>query len=795
MTDRDASSAPLPGRIGAYRIVRRLGAGGMGEVFLAEDERLQRQVAIKRVRPSGLADPHAGRRLLTEARAVAQLDHPHICSIFEVGEDEGAPFIVMPVVEGETIEARLRSGALSIVDAVDFAAQMADALDAAHARGILHRDIKPANIIVSARGQVRVMDFGLARVPATDAHSTDHETMSRLTEIGTTVGTLAYMSPEQARGELVDARSDLFSLGIVLYEMLAGRRPFEGPSPADRTAALLHADPPSLMRVRPEVPDELQRIVSKALRKSRDERYQSAADILVDLRTLLRAIQSGAGLTPAATPAITPRRRVGAIAGAAAILVAVATLTAWWTFAHRRVFDEPIRTLLVLPLVNDTGDATKEYVADAITDSLIRDLSRLPNLRVMGRQTAFQFKGKNLTPQQIATLVPVRTVMVGRLRRAGDQLAIDVEFSDTRDGSVIISRQYLEPASQAARIEVDITTDVVRDLQVQLSGNDARQIAKVSTASSEAYQLHLRARFQANLETPEALHQSVTLNKQAIALDRNYALAWLDLAEVAFELATYFEPAKAWMPEAKIAALEALRIDPDLGEAHVVLGLVALNYDWDFASAEHELMTSAGLNGRAVEMFTCTVHLLQSMKRTGEADHDIQRALAANPLSGPLHTEFGCNAYYERRYEVAIAGYRAALEIDGRSEVAIWGLGRAYGQLDKFSEALEALAKIDDAKASPIILAERGYTQARAGRTAEARRTLDRLTALKGVYVDPYLLAVVYAGLGDAPHTMSSLEAAYQDRSGFMTSMSAEPKFDFVRKTPAFIDLLKRIAA
>ena len=792
----DAANAatPLPDRIGTYRVIRRLGAGGMGEVFLAVDERLHRQVAVKRALPSALPHPQADRRLLTEARAAAQLDHPHICAIFEVGEDAGVPFIVMPVVEGETLDTRLRSGPLPVADAVDIAAQIADALVAAHARGILHRDIKPANLILNTRGQVRVMDFGLARLH--EPGEAEADTISRLTASGSAIGTAPYMSPEQARGERVDARTDLFSLGVVLYEMLAGRRPFRGGSFAETVASTLNDEPASLVRQRPDIPDELARIVAKALRKSRDERYQSATDLLVDLRALLRVLQSGPGT--AVSVRVPIHRRWPVIAGMAALVVTAAALTVWRVLSPRPGFDEEIHSLLVLPLVNDTGDAQKDYVADAITESVIRDLSHLPNLKVMGRQTAFQFKGKNLTPQQIARTVPVRAVMSGTLRRAGDQLTIDVELSDTRDGSVIISRRYLEPATQAARIEVDITQDLARDLRVQLSGPDARRLATISTANGEAYQLHLRAAFFEGLGTPAGYHQAVTLNQQALAIDRNYALAWLDLAQADLLLGIYFEAARDWMPQAKIAALEALRVDPDSSDAHVVLGLLAMIYDWDLATAERELVTSAGVNPRTIDTFSCTVHLLQSLRKPGEAGRELQQAMVADPLSGSLRTEVGCNAYYERHYDEAVAGYRAALEIDPRNEVALWGLGRAYGQLKQYGDALDALAKVDagGGMASPLTISERGYALAREGRTSEARHQLDLLNGLKDhIYVNPYLVAVVYAGLGDAPRTLSSLEAAYRDRSGLMISMSAEPKWDFIRDNPAFVDLQRRIGS
>ncbi len=543
------------------------------------------------------------------------------------------------------------------------------------------------------------------------------------------------------------------------------------------------------------MPDELPRFVSKALRKSRDERYQSAADLLVDLRSLLRVLQSVPNAAMAAGASPSSRRWV-ALVGLAVAAIAIGATTMWWTMSRRAGFNEEIHSLLVLPLVNDTGDPEKEYVAEAIAESVIRDLSHLPRLKVSGRETAFQFKGRTLTPQQIAATVPVRAVLSGRVRRAGDQLAIDVELSDTRDGSVIVSRQYLEPAAQAAKIEGDIARDVVRDLRVPLSGTDARELAKVPTTNGQAYQLYLRGQFFHNLGTPEGSHQAVDLHKQAVAIDPAFSVAWLALAQDQLQLGLFFESAKEWMPEAKISALQSLRADPDFVDAHVVLGVLALVYDWDFAAAERELSTSGGTNPRAIDTFTCTVHLMQSIK-PGQADREIQTALAADPLSGTLRTEVGCNAYYERHFDAAIAGYRAALEIDPRNEVALWGLGRAYGQLNKYGDALDALAKATtpSGAAPPIIVAEQGYVLARSGKVAEAGRVLDQLNAMsaKGIYVDPYLVSVVYAGMGDAAHALAALDRAYDARSGFMISLSTEPKWDFIRTDPAFRSLEKRV--
>jgi len=486
------------------------------------------------------------------------------------------------------------------------------------------------------------------------------------------------------------------------------------------------------------------------------------------------------------------RRRMWPIGVATAAMAIAIVGGAWWWIAHRAAPADAIDSLLVLPLENDTGDPQAAYAADAITDGIIRALSALPNLKVIGRQTAFQFRGKNLTPQQIHDAVPVRAVMSGRLRRAGDEFAIEAEVSDTRDGSVIISRQYLEPAASAARIEVDITSNLVRDLRVTISEPAAARLAKVSTTNGQAYQLHLRARALQDLQTPDGFHQALALNKQAVGIDPNFAEAWIDQAQEAFELGTYFEAARDWMPQAKIASLEALRVDPTATDPHIVLGLVALIYDWDMAAAERELVTTAGLSPATVSLFSCSVHLLQNMNKRGLADDQLVRALAVDPLSAALRSEVGCNAYYERKYDTAVKGSLDTLELDPGDVVAIWNLTRAYDQIGKYDDAIAALNRARDPL--PILVAERGYVLAKQGKAAEAKRTLDALARMRpAVYVDPYLEAEVYAGLGDGAHVVASLEAAYRDRSGLLASLSGEPKWDAFRTLPGFADVQKRI--
>ena len=795
-------SAESTQTIGGYRVISRLGAGGMGEVFLAEDARLQRQVAIKRILPASGSDEHAGRRLLTEARAAGKLDHPNICAVYEVGEDQGAPFIVMPVVEGETLASRLQAGPLPIAEAVSIAAQVADALAAAHKHGILHRDIKPANLMIGARSHARVMDFGLATI----AGPASAETVSRLTLPGSMVGTIAYMSPEQARGDHLDARSDLFSLGVVLFEMVCGSRPFERASTVDGLAALLTEPPPSLASMRPDAPLELQRVISKLLQKSRDDRYQSAADLQVDLRNLQRALESGSAQAMTATEVVSARgymKRPQRSLFVAAALGTLAAVLVWALSVNRGARPATpggavtINSLAVLPFATASGDPEKEYVADGITQTLVSSLSRLPNLKVISRNSVFAFKGKTADAKAIAQKLGVSAVMTGTIREADGKTVIDIELINASDGSLILGHQYVQaPSSSVLAMQSEIAQDVVQKLQLNVTGEDQRQLSAVATTNSQAYQRYLRGLHFARRGAPDALHQAIDLFHEALKLDPNYAQAYAGLAQAYLELGLLFEAPHDTMPKAREFANQALRLDPDLPEARIALGVVSLMYDWDWDAAAKVITANAAWSRAALEMFSCSAHILESTGKGPEAERELRRAMVADPLSPVLKAELGCGSYYRRKYDTTIAENREALELDPNYIPAYWQLGRAYGQQKQYREALDELNKVEPrtGAAIPLVTSEIAYVHAMSGRKAEARGLLKKLNAAAATeFVDPYFLATVHMGLGDTAATLASLEDAYAAKSSFMVSLVNEPKWDGIRSNPKFQDILKRV--
>jgi eukaryotic-like serine/threonine-protein kinase len=789
-----------PASIGAYRVLSRLGSGGMGEVFLAEDPRLQRHVAIKRAHT---ADPAAAERCLTEARAVARLHHPNICDVYEVGEDGSGLFIVMPVIEGDTLQTRLSHGPLPISDAVSIALQAADALAVAHAAGVLHRDIKPGNLIVNAHGQVRVMDFGLAKLASvSDPHGLA-QTAGAVTAPGSAVGTVAYMSPEQARAERVDGRSDLFSLGLVLYESVAGRHPFHASSAAAVIASLQTQDPPPLARFRSDVPDELQRIVTKLLRRSAGERYQSADDLATDLRALSRALASGSSDSTTVRAVAAHRRRVPRAAwlfAAVILLAALGGAIVWNARAPEGratpVAGAPIDSLAVLPLTNRVPGADQEFVADGITESLIRNLAQLPQLKVISRNTAFRFRNRNADAQAVGRDLRVGSVMTGSVSRVGDQLAIDVELSRVADNTVLFSRRYLQDSARAVKIEADIAQDVVASLRVVLSGSDRKVLVKEATSNANAYSHFLRGRYLLNGFNEPELVQAVDEFQAAIDADPNYAMAYSDLATTYLNLGLYFQAPTKTMTRARMLARQALTIDPDRQEPHIVLGMIQLVYDWDYPAAAREVMKADRVDPMALGLLGCTAHMLESAGQLKDAEHEIRLALQADPLSIGLNTELGCGAYYRRKYDEAIRGFNDALKLEPKNELAIWGLGRAYAQKGQYAEALAALQQGQpaDGIASPLVLSELAYVNARRGRLDLARQSLRRLTASDYPgFVDPYLVAAAYAGQGDASEVIAWLVRAVEVKSSFLPSLTEDPKWDFLRDDPRFKTIVKRV--
>jgi TolB-like protein/Flp pilus assembly protein TadD len=596
----------------------------------------------------------------------------------------------------------------------------------------------------------------------------------------------------------VDGRTDIFSLGVVLYEMIAGRRPFVGVTATHVLVSILEKDPPPLSQHSPAVPAELERMVTKALRKNREERYQVIKDLLIDLKNLQQELGSGkrepaftAGTKRGAghlVSRITSHKRAVMLTFAILIIAAVAS-------AYFSVDRTAIESVAVLPFTHDSADPDTEYLADGITESIISNLSQLSDLKVMSRTSVFRYKGRNVDPQVAGGELNVQSVLAGRLVARGDELAISVELIDLRDNSQLWGEQYSQKIGDLLHVQGEISRKVSDKLRLRLSGAEQQQLDRHFTKSAEAYQLYLRGRFWGNKFTEDGLTKAIEHFHQALQKDPDYALAYVGLADTYIVLgAEHLSPREA-MPKATAYAKKALELNPGLAEAHAASGIIKLVYDWDWQGAEKELSFSRALSSQAVESFSCSLHYADVLGRNDEAIAALRSALELDPLSLPTNLELGCASYYGRHYDQAIRQFQETLTIYPDHPALVYGIGRAYGQKKMYAEAIAQLSKMKTASGDwPPIVSELGYAYAASGKRPEAQKLLQELSEqAAGRYVDPYLFAVVNMGLGEKDQTFAWLDKAVDGRSGWLPWLKVEPKWDSLRADPRFAGLLRRV--
>lgn len=779
-------------RLGRYEIRAKLGAGGMGEVYLADDTQLGRRVAIKLLPAATTSDEHARRRLVREARAAATLDHPNICAVYEVGDADGRSFIVMQYLDGETLEARIRRQPLPIDEALTIGSQVADALVDAHGHGIVHRDIKPANIMLAARGQAKVMDFGLATVmPEADALASQAATATGLSTPGALMGTLSYMSPEQVRGDALDGRSDIFSFGATLYEMVTGHRPFAHKSSAETVSAVLTHEPPPLASFVPGAPAELERIVGKALRKDPDARYQTAKDLRIDLQHLMKRSEVAAGVPGTRRPWL-PRATIG-------VLIVAALGVGYWSLSRGASTGAPgsarMASIAVLPFVNSSHDPNADYLSVGIAESLMNSLSQLPGLRVMSRNTTLRYGSGDQDPQKVGRELHVENVLTGDVRQVGDQIVINVSLDDALDSHHIWGEQYARKLADILTVQREIAQEVSASLRLQLTPVDQQRLARRSTDDVEAYQLYLKGRYESAKHTQADLEKSIDYFNQALEKDRNYALADAGLAASFSMLGNSYLAPKEAFPQAKLYAETALRIDDSLADAHVSMGAVRLLYEWNWSEAERELNLALARNPNDEAAHNLRGYYLKARGQLDEARVETNRALELDLLSPMIGTDVGVTSYYAHHYDDAIGQIEKTTRLEPQFFISYLWLGQAYEQQKLYAKAIATFQ--DGMVASqrhPQLLASLARTYALAGQPAKARAALDELLLMaKHAYVSPYLMAVVYDGLGDKDRTFVWLDKAYRDRSFFLIWLNVEPRFDNLRDDPRFADLVRRI--
>jgi serine/threonine protein kinase/tetratricopeptide (TPR) repeat protein len=802
-----AESQPLDGQtVSHYRIVEKLGGGGMGVIYKAEDIELGRYVALKFLSDELAKDPQALERFRREARAASALNHPNICTIYEIDEHEGKRFIVMEFLEGETLKHAIASGPLELEQLLRVGIEVAEALDAAHAKGIIHRDIKPANIFLTARGHAKILDFGLAKLGSelrTAADGGGHfagTTQEILTSPGTALGTVAYMSPEQARGEELDARTDLFSFGAVLYEVGTGERAFAGNTSAVIFQAILDRAPVSPSSLNPQLDPKLEEIIMKALEKDRKMRYQGASEVRTDLARLKRDTESNRASASAGRPAshLFRRRSKAGLAVSGAVAVALIVLAVWSGFSRTR--GAAIESLAVLPFVNSSADPNTEYLSDGITESLINSLSEVRGLRVMARSTVFRYKGTEPDPQKVGQDLHVRAVLVSRLLQRGDTLVINTELVDAEKGSQLWGTQYKRKLADVLTVQEEVSRDISENLRLRLTGEEKQRLRKHSTENAEAYQLYLKGRYYSNKASLEGLKKSVDYFQQAIEKDPGHALAYAGLANSYGTLGIFsYLQSKDAFPKAKAAALKALEIDGSLAEAHAALGIAKYVYDWDWSGAESELRRAIELNPSSVDAHRTYAQYLTVRGHIEEGFAEDQRALELDPLSPQVIGTMAYHSLAARQYDDSIAQYKKAMELDPGLEWVHAQLSWAYGCKGDYAQAIAENEKAGT-EVHPITTENQlnaaglGWIYALAGRRGDARKVIDQFKELEARSdVDYYNVAVVHAGLGDNDRTFEALERAYAQRSGSLAFINADPFLKELRSDPRYQELLSRI--
>ncbi len=777
-------------RLGPYEILAPLGAGGMGEVYRAKDTRLGRDVAIKVLPEEVSSDPDRMRRFEKEAKAASALNHPNLVTLYEIGRGQLGAYIVMELVDGQTLRELLAGGSLPVKHLLAVAAQAVEGLARAHEAGIIHRDLKPENIMVTRDGFAKILDFGLAKIEGSEVSgksATHVPTASAGTAAGVVLGTVGYMSPEQASGKPVDRRSDQFSLGSILYEMASGRRAFQRQTAVETLAAIVRDEPPTLA----DAPEPLRWIIERCLAKDPAERYDSTRDLARDLAAARDRLSEG---RPQHFAGPSSRRRTVGLFAVALVALSLAVLWVVRTRSPSPAFD----SLAVLPLANAGSDPTAEYLSDGITETLIERLSRLPGMRVISRASVFRYKGKATDPQQVGRELNVRAVLTGSVLRQGEGLTIGVELADTGDGRHLWGERYVRKLSDVLAVQSEITSEICEKLRLRLRAEDRSGLERGGTQVPEAYELYLQGRYFWNRRTPEDLGRAVEFFRQALEKDSGYALAYTGLAD-AYALRGYTgygaERPREALPKARAAALEALRIDPRLAEAHTSLAHVLDNYDWNWSEAEREYRRAIELNPNYPPAHQWYALLLASMRRFDEALIEMERAKRVDPLSLIINSNQGWVLYFARRYGESIAQCRRTLEIDPRFGGAHWVLGFSYLFAGDSSKAVaEEERAVELSGENPGTRATLAYAYAVAGKPAEARAILEDLLRLsQRRYVPAFWIATAFAGLGERETAFEWLEKSYQEREGALTLLNIEPRFDSLRPDPRFQDLVRRI--
>ncbi len=790
---------------GRYEVICPLGAGGMGEVYKARDQRLGREVAIK-VLPEHLAQaPDALARFEWEARVLAALSHPNIRAIHDLAKEDQLGFAVMEYLEGVTLRHRLTQGDLSLDESLAVATDIAEGLAAAHAKGVIHRDLKPENIFFTTAGPVKILDFGLARMEERLAEERQMPVRPLETQPGLVMGTASYMAPEQVRGEVLDARCDVFAFGCLFQEMLTGERVFKGDSIAEIVAAVLKDEPPSLSHSGSGIPPEVAALVEGCLEKDLWRRLQGMKEVAMALKALrsgpvsgphavqMSAFRSGAYASNDLTQAIPSQgQKARETVQAKGFGYGLRrSLSRFWPFRSKA-----IRSLAVLPFVNSSGDPSAEYLGDGIAESLIERLSHLPDLRIASWSAVSRFKKADLDLPSLGRELQVRALLTGRVNHRGRELTVSAELVDARSNSHLWGEKYHRNFSDLLGLQQEISTRIAEKLRTKLSGEIQAQLAKAPTEDPEAFQLYLKGRHAWRKRTADALQKAVEHFQEAIDRDPHYALAYAGLAD-AYALLSFLVGVMApldALPRAKAAAERALDLDPGLADAYASMGMILESFEWDWIGAERCHRRALQLAPENSNLHhRLGMHLLYR-SRFDEARDCFRKAQALDPLAPLFHVGLGLPHYFRRAGEEAVGEFRRAIVLAPSFLIAHLMLGLALVQQGSFEEAIASFEAANAIAATPDGLAMQGYAQARAGHLEQARDLLQRLKQLSATrYVSAYGMAVLHLGMGDRERALAHLELAVQQRCELLVYVGIDPRLDELRGDSRFTAIAARV--